>query len=201
MAFLSSKSSENIVAELLSEEKESCRETRRKASLSAVGSRDADLTVTTLPVAGPIELDLGLLARSRDGPRDEALAVPNLSATGPLDEDRLVPGSLDEERDAPIRSGVGPRDDERTLSSAGPLDVDLAADDLSLTPALEDGLTRPDLSSVGPRDVDRIRAYLSECPSLEADRAREDLSVTAGCEGIVASGLSMRGSSVKLSTQ
>jgi hypothetical protein len=132
--------------------------------------------------------------------------VPSLSATGSLDEDRAVlgrsgPGSLDEERDAPTRSGVGARDDERTLSSAGLLDDDLTADGLSSRPPLEDGLIMPALSSVGPRDVDRIRAYRSECASLEEDRARPDLSVTAGCEGITASGLSRRGSSEKLSTQ
>ena len=120
--------------------------------------------------------------------------MPNLSAGGPRDEGRAVPkrsgpGSLEEERDAPIRSGPGPRDEERVdphLSSAGPRDDDLIA---------------PNLSSAGPRDEDRIRAYLSACGSLEDDRARERLSVTAGCDGITASGLSMRGSSEKLSTQ
>ena len=75
------------------------------------------------------------------------------------------------------------------------------ADDLSSVGPREGGRILPDLSSDGPRDEDRIRAYLSECASLEEDLARERLSVTAGCEGITASGLSIRGSSEKLSTQ
>jgi hypothetical protein len=105
--------------------------------------------------------------------------VPNLSAGGPREEDRPVPtrsdpGPLEEERGAPIRSTAGPRDED---------------------------LIALDLSSAGPRDDDRIRAYLSGCGSLEDDRARERLSVTAGCDGITTSGLSMRGSSEKLSTQ
>jgi hypothetical protein len=110
---------------------------------------------------------------------EDDLPVPNLSIGGPREEDRPVPtrsdpGSLEEERDAPVRSG------------AGPCDEDLIA---------------PDPSSAGSRDDDRIRAYLSGGGSLEDDRVRERLSVTAGCGGITVSGLSMRGSSEKLSMQ
>jgi hypothetical protein len=154
-------------------------------------------------VAGPTELDRGLAARSKDGPWDADL-VPILSATGPLDEDRPVrrrswPGPAEQARDPRPRSGVGARDDAKTRSCGRPLDNDLTADDRSSTPVLDGGLITPDLSSAGPRDVDRRRggAYLSEY----ASRAREERSIAAGCEGIVASGLSMRGSSAKLSTQ